>query len=369
MRVLKPEIAQDRKEKILNWVVYNYVSTGKPVSSDMIAAKGGFNVSSATIRNILKELEETGYLFQTHTSGGRIPSDKGYRVYVDNITRLQKLAAAEKGRVEEEYERRVEQLDGFLKHTSKVISDMSHCAGFVISADIQEDAVKRLDLISLGSKNILSVLFVHSGIMKHASFSLDKALDKGVVRTLSMKLNKRLKDAPVADAAEIVWKEFLQKAGGPEQELLKKLTDYLGNMARNPDQVYLEGLSRIYENMESGDMEDMRNISRVLEEKEKFSSMLRERLKDCAGRSKALAAPGTKKHIVNVTIGSENNIKEFKNFSLVSSSYCMNDKAVGLVGILGYKRMEYPKMISIVDSVSSMVEQMLSEWEKVDLED
>ncbi|OGS06809.1 MAG: heat-inducible transcription repressor HrcA [Elusimicrobia bacterium RIFOXYA12_FULL_51_18] len=369
MRVLKPEIAQDRKEKILNWVVYNYVSTGKPVSSDIIAAKGGFNVSSATIRSILKELEETGYLFQTHTSGGRIPSDKGYRVYVDNITRLQKLAAAEKERVEDEYERRIEQLDGFLKHTSKVISDMSHCAGFVISADIQEDSVKRLDLISLGPKSVLSVLFVHSGIMKHAAFSLDKTLEKGTVRSLSMKLNKRLKDALVADAAEIVWKEFLQKADGQERELLKKLVDYLANMARNPDQVYLEGLSRIYENMESGDIEDMRNISKVLEEKEKFSHMLRERLKDCAGKSKALTAPGAKKHIVNVTIGSENNIKEFKNFSLVSSSYCMNDKAVGLVGILGYKRMEYPKMISIVDSVSSMVEQILSDWEKIDLED
>ena len=369
MRVLKPEIAQDRKEKILNWVVYNYVSTGKPVSSDIIAAKGGFNVSSATIRSILKELEETGYLFQTHTSGGRIPSDKGYRVYVDNITRLQKLAAAEKERVEDEYERRIEQLDGFLKHTSKVISDMSHCAGFVISADIQEDSVKRLDLISLGPKSVLSVLFVHSGIMKHASFSLDKTLEKGAVRSLSMKLNKRLKDALVADAAGIVWKEFLQKTDGQERELLKKLVDYLANMARNPDQVYLEGLSRIYENMESGDIEDMRNIAKMLEEKEKFSQMLRERLKDCAGKSKALTAPGAKKHIVNVTIGSENNIKEFKNFSLVSSSYCMNDKAVGLVGILGYKRMEYPKMISIVDSVSSMVEQILSDWEKIDLED
>ncbi len=369
MRVLKPEIAQDRKEKILNWVVYNYVSTGKPVSSDIIASKGGFNISSATIRNILKELEETGYLHQAHTSGGRIPSDKGYRVYVDNISRLQKLAAVEKERVESEYERRIEQLDGFLKHTSKVISDLSHCAGFVISADIQEDAVKRIDLINLGPKSVLSVLFVHSGIMKHSAFALENALEKGAVRSLSMRLNKRLKDAPVADAAQIIWKEFLRKAEGAEHELLKKLVDYFANMAKNPDQVYLEGLGRIYENMEAGDIEDMRSISRVLEEKEKFSHMLRERLKDCAGRSGALSAPGEKKHIVNVTIGSENNIKEFKNFSLVSSSYCMNDRAVGLVGILGYKRMEYPKMISIVDSVSSMVEQILSDWEKIDLED
>jgi heat-inducible transcriptional repressor len=362
--VLKPEIAQDRKEKILNWVVYHYVSTGKPISSDIIAAKGGFNISSATIRNILKELEDTGYLYQTHTSGGRIPSDKGYRVYVDNITRMQKLAAVEKARVEDEYERRIEQLDGFLKHTSRVISDMSHCAGFVISSDIQDDSVKRVDLISLAPKSVLSVLFVHSGMIKHAAFSLDKPLEKGVVRSMSI----RLKDAPISDVTRILWEEFISKAGGPEQELLKKLMDYFANIAKNSDQVFLEGLSRIYENMESGDLEDMRNISRVLEEKDRFSHMLRERLRDCAAKSKALAAPGSGRHIVDVTIGSENHLKEFKNFSLVSSSYCLNDKAVGLVGILGYKRMEYPKMISIVNSVSSMVEQMLSDWEEMDLE-
>lgn len=369
MRVLKPEIAQDRKEKILNWVVYNYVSTGKPVSSDIIAAKGGFNVSSATIRNILKELEDGGYLFQTHTSGGRIPSDKGYRVYVDNITRLQKLAAVEKERVEDEYERRIEQLDGFLKHTSKIISDMSHCAGFVISADMRDDAVKRLDLIGLGPKSVLSVLFAHSGVMKHAAFSIEKPIDKSALGALSRKLNKRLKDAPVTDVSRILWKEFLNKASGAEQELLKKLVEYFANMLRSSDQVYLEGLGRIYGSMEAGDIEDMRSIARVLEEKEKFSGMLRERLRDCSGKSAALAVSGAGRHVVDVTIGSENNIKEFRNFSLVSSSYCVNDKAVGLVGILGYKRMEYPKMISIVDSVSSMVEQMLSEWEKMGQED
>jgi heat-inducible transcriptional repressor len=369
MRVLKPEIAKDRKEKILNWVVGHYVNTGKPISSDIIAAKGGFNVSSATIRNILKELEDAGFLHQTHTSGGRIPSDKGYRVYVDNLSHLQRLAAAEKGRIEEEHERRIEQLDGFLKHTSKVISDMSRCAGFVISADILDDSIRRVDLISLAPKSVLSVLFVHSGLMKHAAFSLEKPLEKGYVRNLSLKLNKRLKDAPVADAARIIWEEFIRKSGGPEQELLKKLGDYFAKIAGDPDEIYLEGLSRIYETMDPGDIEDMRSIARLLEEKERFSGMLRERLKDCAAKSKALTAPEAGKHIVDVTIGSENNIREFRNFSLVSSSYCMNDKAVGLVGILGYKRMEYPRMISIVESVSSMVEQMLADWEELDLED
>ena len=376
MRVLKPEVALDRKEKILNWVVYNYVSTGRPVSSELIAEEGRFSVSSATIRNILKELEETGFLFQAHTSGGRIPSDKGYRAYVDNVLSLQRLAATEKERLESEYDRRVEQLDGFLKHTSRVLADTSKWAGFVMSADMDLDSVKRLDLISMGPKNVLSVLFAHSGIIKHAAFTLEHPADKSSVRALSVRLNRRLKDLPIADLPQIIWKEFMaQERGKGLEELLKKLVDYFKGLSRSDDALYLEGLSRIYSNLEDGNIEDFRNIARLLEEKDRFSGLLRERLRDCAVKTKALAVPPScagkpgKRHIVDVTIGSENSIKEFRNFSLVSSSYCMNNKAVGLVGILGYKRMEYPRMISLVDTVSSMMEDMLGEWEKVDFEE
>jgi len=368
MRVLKPEAAQDRKDKILNWVVYNYVSTGRPVSSELIASEGRFNVSSATIRNVLKELEDAGYLFQAHTSGGRIPSDKGYRAYVDNVLRLQKLAVSEKTRVEEDCERRVEQLDGFLKHTSKMLADMSKWAGFVISPDMDQDSLKRLDFISLGPKSVLSVLFAHSGIMKHAAFSLEKAVEKGALKALAAKLNKRLKDMPMADIPRVMWKEFAHKSADPgQEELLKKLSDYFVNLAKNDDLLYFEGLNRIYENIEADNYEDIRSVARLLEQKDKFSGMLRERLRDCSQKTRALTVPEERRHLVDVTIGSENAIKEFKNFSLVSSSYCVNDKTVGLVGILGYKRMEYPRMISIVDNVSSMVEDILGEWDDMDL--
>ena len=369
MRVLKPEVAQDRKEKILNWVVYNYVSTGRPVSSEVIAEEGRFNVSSATIRNILKELEETGYLYQAHTSGGRIPSDKGYRSYVDNVMRMQRMAAVEKDRLEAEYDQRVEQLDGFLKHTSKMISDMSQWAGFVMSADTELDSVKRLDLISVGARSVLSVMFSHSGLIKHTAFTLENPVEKMTVKSISMRLNKRLRDLPISDAAVIIAKEFMgrEKEKGAA-ELLKKLSEYFNGLVKGDDSLYLDGLSRIYSNLEDSSLEDMRDMARLLEEKERFSGLLRERLRDCSVKHKALVHPG-KRHIVDVTIGSENSIKEFKNFSLVSSSYCMKDKTVGLVGILGYKRMEYPRMISLVGTVSSMMEEMLGEWDKMDFDE
>jgi len=233
---------------------------------------------------------------------------------------------------------------------------------------MDQDSLKRLDFISLGPKSVLSVLFAHSGIMKHAAFSLEKAVEKGALKALAAKLNKRLKDMPMADIPRVMWKEFAHKSADPgQEELLKKLSDYFVNLAKNDDLLYFEGLNRIYENIEADNYEDIRSVARLLEQKDKFSGMLRERLRDCSQKTRALTVPEERRHLVDVTIGSENAIKEFKNFSLVSSSYCVNDKTVGLVGILGYKRMEYPRMISIVDNVSSMVEDILGEWDDMDL--
>ena len=370
MRVLKPEAAQDRKEKILNWVVYNYVSTGRPVSSELIALEGKFNVSSATIRNILKELEAEGYLYQPHTSGGRIPTDAGYRAYVDNVIKLQRLAAAERNRVEEEYERRIEQLDGFLRNTSRMLADMSRCAGFVVSSDMQSDSIKRLDLISAGSRNIISMLFAHSGLIKHAAFTLENPIDKAQLRLLSARLNRRLRDVPVSDAAAIIWKEFqLPETDTAKTELLRRLAEYLDSLSRTDDMLFFEGLNRIFENIEPENLEEVRSMARLLDEKERFAAMMRERLRSCSVRRDVLPEPGRRSHQIEVTIGSENQIREFRNFSLISSAYCLNERTVGMVGILGYKRMEYPKMISIVDSVSSMVEEILGEWEGLEFDD
>lgn len=358
--MLKPEIAEERKNKILNWVVHNYVNTNVPVSSDVIASKGGFKISSATIRNILKELEEAGYLYQTHTSGGRIPTDKGYRMYVDYILNVQKMASTERERIEHEYDRRVEQLDTLLKQTSRILSNFSKWAGFVMPADIEDDCIKRIELVLIGNRNVLTLIFMHSGIIKHLSFTLEKNTNKKTIRVLESHINKALKDVPVKNVARIIWNELLNKLEVSD-EIIKKIFDYFSSF-KSTDMIYLDGLSKISEHLQEDSYEDFKNIVRVFEEKNKFCSMLKERLKECIEKHKK-ALEKKSKHIIEVTIGSENTIKEFKNFSVVSSSYCLKDKTVGLVGILGGKRMEYPRMISIVDAVSSAVEDILSEWE------
>ena len=131
MRILKPEIAKARKEKILRWVIQQFVETRRPVGSQMIAQGALQDVSSATIRNIMKELEEEGYLYQPHTSGGRIPTDKAYRYYVDYLANVQKMAARERQRIEEQYDARVNEVDNILVQTSRLLAMLSGRRGGV----------------------------------------------------------------------------------------------------------------------------------------------------------------------------------------------------------------------------------------------
>ncbi|MCG2726304.1 MAG: heat-inducible transcriptional repressor HrcA [Elusimicrobia bacterium] len=369
MRVLKPETAENRRKKILNWVVYNYVLTGKPVSSELIASSSGLDISSATIRSVLKNLEETDYLQQPHTSGGRVPTDKGYREYVDNVLQLQRLALVEKERLEQEYENRIEQLDVLMRHTSKVIADLSRCAGFTLSVDMENDVIKRIDFVPMSFKGVLIIVVTHSGIVKHFPVILKQQVDKRYLRALSIGINKRLRDIPLSDVARIIWDEFINinEADNMNREVLEKLYDYFVNISKEEESVYLEGLSKISQYAEKDNFEDFRNIMRVIEERDSFSHMIKKRLKECVEKKKISNQGGNR--IVDVTIGSETHIKEFNNFSLISSSYCVKNKVVGLVGILGYKRMEYPRMISIVDSVSYMVEGILSQWDELIFDD
>ena len=368
MRILKPVTAENRRKKILNWVVYNYVLTGKPVSSELIASSSGLDISSATIRSVLKNLEETNYLQQPHTSGGRVPTDKGYREYVDSTLQLQRMALAEKESLESEYENRIEQLDVLMRHTSKVIANLSKCAGFTLSANVENDAIKRIDFVPMSFRSILIILVTHSSVVKHFPVILEQPVNKRYLRVLANIINKKLKDVVLSDAARIVWDEYVNiRESDGIKEVLKGLYDCFVNLAKEEESVYLEGLSKISQYTEKDDFEDFKNIMRIIEERDSFSHMIKDRLRDCVEKQKIGHQSGNR--VVDVTIGSEAHIKEFNNFSLITSSYCVKGKVVGLVGILGNKRMEYPKMISLVDSVSYMVEGMLSQWDELTLDD
>lgn len=363
MRVLKPEIANQRKEVILNWLTHRYIISGKPVSSQEIYEANILKVSPATIRNILKELEEEGYLQQLHTSGGRIPTDKAYRFYVDSILKSQNLAEAEKEKIELEYEKRMAELDCFLRNTTKILSDLTKKIGFSMFSDIRSEAIKRIDIVEVSKLNYILIVITTTGLIRHFPFTLRESVEKARIRGIILNLNKRFKGVSISEALEIIKKDYLLK---DSIGIYTSIYNIFSSIMRDEDEIFIEGLSNIYEEIDDFSIEEIRNMSRLLEEKERFSKILKERFADALNRIKMIESDQTKtkKHVIEVSVGSENNIKELGNFSIVSSSYCIRDKSCGLLGIIGHRRMEYPKIISIIDAVSSMVEDVLREWEK-----
>ena len=154
MRVLQKETLENRKRKLLQAVIYQYVRTAKPVGSHVIVDKYNFGLSSATVRNLLSDLEKEGFLIQPHTSAGRVPTDKGYRHYVDSLLEIQTLAAGEEERIRKEYSARSKELEGMMISTSHMLSAMSHYTGMVLSPRLDKTLLRRLQLVSLGGNQM-----------------------------------------------------------------------------------------------------------------------------------------------------------------------------------------------------------------------
>ena len=162
MRTLDPKTAEDRKRRLLQAVIFHFMKTGKPVGSHVIVEKYNFGMSSATVRNLLMDLEKEGYLSQPHTSAGRVPSDKGYRFYVDSLLEVQGLAAAEEESIRKDYAARAKELEDIMISTSRMLSSLSKYTGIVLSPRLDKSLLRRLQLVPLSGSQILAVVVSRS---------------------------------------------------------------------------------------------------------------------------------------------------------------------------------------------------------------
>ena len=360
MRQLKPEVAEERKQKVLRWVVHNYIKTSAPIASSVIASESGMDLSSATIRNVLKELEDDGYLYQPHTSSGRVPTDRGYRLYVDFLERAQRLASQEKARIEERYENRSAELDRLLAETSKLLSHISKKAGVVLSPKVDGQTLRRLELIPLTGSQVLAVMVTQAGQIRHWPITLSSVPSAERILMLNRYLNDNVTGKSIHEVRQTlsVQIERAEREMRGLQVFANELLEKLDGM-QSPEELYLEGATSLMEGAaDFGTMSEIQSMMRVMEEREGLMRILQEDF------SQDIDAPAPGKHVVRVRIGEECCLPELKNLSLVTTTYCKNDKVVGVLGIIGSKRMEYPRMMSLVDYISGMVGRTLESWEE-----
>jgi len=346
MRTLHPSTSEKRKRKLLQAAIYHYVRTGKPVGSQVIVDKYNFGMSSATVRNLLVDLEKEGFLIQPHTSAGRIPTDKGYRFYVDSLMEVQSLASAEEEKIRKEYHARSKELEDLMISTSHMLSSLSHYTGMVLSPRLDKSLLRRLQLIPLGGSQILVVVVSGTGLIRHRVVNLSKPVGPEHLETISSMLNSRLAGMPMSE----VRTQILHHIESAQQDheamfsLAKDLAREAFDLRSEEGELYVDGQENIFSFPEMDDFKQLSGLLKIIEEKDMLTSVL----------ERAMGKDG-----LSIKIGAENKQPELRGVSLVSSTYKMGDKTVGALGIMGPRRMEYGRMIALVEGVTRIVNQML----------
>ncbi len=338
----------ERPREILKRIIRSYVTSGEPVGSRTLAKSMDWKLSPATIRNIMADLEEEGYVAQPHTSAGRIPSEKGYRFYVDNL--------AESGRLTKSDERYVSKMlsesetpEDVMSRASVVLSTISKNVGIVIAPLMAATVLKHIEFVSLADSKILVVFVAKSGLLQrklirvadhYTQEELDAAgkylVEKFSGKTLTEIRNELLR---MMQAERRLFDRM--------RSLLQTWGETLGEEAP-PDSIYLQGTANILNQPEFADVERMRMLFQMFEEKGRLVKILNE----CISSS---SLDGVK-----IVIGSELGIPNMRHFTVITSSYASDDNTTGFLGIIGPTRMEYERSISIVGYLGRLVGEMIN---------
>jgi len=339
----------ERKKMILSAVVHRYITTAEPVSSNVIVAEYKLNLSSATIRNELSMLEKNDYLWHPHTSAGRIPTDKGYRFYVDNLMQKKKLNSEEKDFIINIY-RKSRELDEMMKNTSQLLSKMTNNIGVVMGPVLNNNLVEHIQFLSISEHRILAVIVTDTGMVYQKVITVSGKINKENLVYLSNYINSELekKEIDLNDLNSILIKELerildIQKRFKYIHHFLKECFDF--QFAEN--KIYLDGRINIMNKPEFRKVDQLSYILSFIEEESILANVIRSALD--SGRTK-------------ITIGKENQQKEIQNCSLITSKYHIKGKPAGAIVIIGPTRMDYPRMISIAEYISDKLSEILSDY-------
>ncbi|AKL98163.1 heat-inducible transcriptional repressor HrcA [Endomicrobium proavitum] len=339
MRQVSIEIVKERKANVLRAVIHHYIKTGKPVGSNVLIDEYKIKLSPATVRNLMAELEEEEFLTHPHTSAGRIPTDKGYRAYVDSILKLQQFAIAEEGRIKKEYEQKHNEIEAMLSETSRILSGLSQYTGFVLAPKTEYNEITNIELVQIAPAQLLIILLTHTGMVKHRK--IDASLTPEQLAKLRIFLNERVRGVSLSEATSKIVSE-MRKIKKDEEDIYKTAKKISDAFYAIHDDIYIDGTSNTMEIPEFSDFGQVRSLVKLNEDKEKLIQIVNEDFSESG---------------VHVKIGSENSLAELKDLSVVTTVYKDGEKAVGVLGIIGPKRMEYERMMGLVNTVSQMLNE------------
>lgn len=338
-------VLDERKFKILKAIIDDYIVTAMPVGSRTISRKSGVGFSPATIRNEMSDLEELGYLAQPHTSAGRVPSDKAYRLYVDQLLASDEISPEEKQRIEDYIRKRSGQVEDIIRAAADVMADVTQYTSVIVAPRIQTLRIKRVQLVPVTEGTALMIVVTSAGIMKDALIQVPNDISSQSLFSLSEMLTHELEGHTLEEVRQIFSRVFRDMSlnrrllGGVMKVMEEKLTEDA------PEDVVVGGTTKLLNYPEYSDIEKAKSFLSIFESKDRLAGMLKK-------------SGGVE---ISIRIGSENEMEALRNCSLVTATYRVGPHGNGTLGIIGPTRMNYRRVITMMEYMGQVISKMLSE--------
>lgn len=341
------EALDERKKKILKAIIKTYLETGEPVGSRTISKYPDLNVSSATIRNEMSDLTDMGYIVQPHTSAGRIPSDKGYRLYVDELTREKEAELTE---LRDMVIEKTDQMDKVLKKVAKVLATNTNYATMITVPQYSGSRLKFIQLSRVNDHQLLAVVVCEGNVIRNQIIHLEEPLDDQTILKLNLLLNTNLNGVPIQDINLGMIVRLKEQAGIHSGVVAMVLDAVAATIHVDEDdmEVYTSGATNIFKYPELADKEKASELISTFEDKKELVEMVKEQMSDKENTG------------VQVYIGDEVPIRTMKDCSVVTATYELGEGMHGTIGIIGPKRMDYDNVVDSLKQLKNHLDQVIN---------
>jgi heat-inducible transcriptional repressor len=338
----------EREKSILKHIIQQFILTAAPVGSRNIAKKYEIGLSPATVRNIMSDLEDAGYVNHPHTSAGRVPTDKGYRFYVDSLIEIQDIKNSEKDYIREKLEESIE-ADELLKVTSLLLSKITKQLACVTYPKLESGILEKIQIVSLSSTRLLVVISIKSGFVKTITLELSSEIETSKLESVQNLLNERLSGLSLKEIRTTFNERLHDLIEDDKTSVVRLFYDSVDKIFKDvweKDNLLISGAKNVIRQPEFEDPERFQGIIELIEDRDIIVHILEK------------SGDIIPDHVF-VSIGSENEEQKLNDYSFITKEYKYGETN-GTVGIIGPKRMEYSKIIAIIDYMSKMISEILT---------
>lgn len=320
-------VVSDREKLVLSAIIDFYLLSGETIGSRALVKKYNIDLSSATIRNVMSDLEDMGFISKTHTSSGRIPTDKGYKFYLEELLKIEKLSREEQARINSVYDFKMRELDSVLKRTSMLLSKLTNYVGIVIEPTHKKEKIKKVELVHIDDYMAMAVIVMENKSVRTKKIFFEELCSQNELQKLSQRINNEIRNSSV------------------ESHEIEKIIDFVYSEVEG--KLFLENSSEIFRDKQVNEISDVLDI---FSKREKIKELFEE----------AIKSRPFKDGEVNVIFGEELAVKGLEDYSFVYSVYNM-DNSPGVIGVMGPKRMSYSKTMGLIQHITKEVSKVIKE--------